>query len=177
MVDKEKILKKLKTFTLIEYIVIAVVIYTLGILKFLEIIKTNFNRLLAYNIITTVFAVYLFFEFFWYLFSKKKRAKDDAIDRILPIPGAAYMLVFATICYINDAKGVIDYPFVKISVGAIMLYMATGSLTLGIYHFIKPGKQILEAVDEEYEKKLQEEEESKTKLEAPIEENKESSEN
>ena len=177
MVSKEQILKKIKTFTLIEYLVISVVIYTLGFLKFFEIIKTNFNRLLAYNVVTTVFAVYLFFEFFWYLFSKKKREKNDAIDRILPIPGATYMLIFAIICYINDAKGVIDYPFVKYSVGSIMLFMATGSLTLGIYHYIHPGKQILEAVDEEYEKKLQEEEEKKAKLEASQEENKESSEN
>ncbi len=58
-----------------------------------------------------------------------------------------------------------------------MLYMATGSLTLGIYHFIKPGRQILEAVEEEYEKKLQEESEEKAKLEASKEENKESGEN
>ena len=157
MADKEKILKKIKTFTLIEYVVIAAVIYTLGILKFLDIIKTNFNRLLAYNIVTTVFAIYLFVEFIWFLLSKKKREKDDAIDRILPIPGAAYMLIFAVICYINDAKGVIDYPFVKYSVASIMLFMGTGSLTLGIYHYLKPGKLILEAVDEEYEKKLAEE--------------------
>ena len=177
MADKEKILKKTRIIILVEYLIISAVIYTLGILKFLDIIKTNFNRLLAYNIITTVFALYLLFEFFWYLFSKKKRAKDDAIDRILPVPGACYMLVFAILCYINDYKGVIDYHLVKYSVGAIMLYMATGSLTLGIYHFIKPGRQMLEAVEEEYEKKLQEESEEKAKLEAQKEENKESGEN
>lgn len=177
MANKEQILKKTKTIILVEYVLVSAVIYTLGILKFLDIIKTNFNRLLAYNIITTVFAVYLFFEFFWFIISKKKRAKDDAIDRILPIPGATYMLIFAIICYMNDAKGVIDYPFVKYSVAAIMLYMATGSLTLGIYHYVKPGKQILEAVDEEYEKKLQEEAEEKAKLDDQNKENKESSEN
>lgn len=177
MVDKQKILKKTKTIIFVEYLVIAAVIYIVGVLKFVDVIKTNFNRLLAYNIITTVFALYLLFEFFWYLFSKKKRAKDDAIDRILPVPGAAYMIIFAIFCYINDYHGYIDYPLVRYSVGAIMLYMATGSLTLGIYHFIKPGRQILEAVEEEYEKKLQEESEEKAKLEASKEENKESGEN
>ena len=167
MASKEKILKKLKTITFIEYLTISVVIYTLGILKFLEIIKTNYTRLLIYNIVTTLFAVYLFVEFFWYIFSKKKREKNDAIDKILPIPGASYMLVFDTICYINGKD--INYPFVRYSVGAIMLFMATGSLILAIYHFIKPGKMIMEAVEEEYEKKLAEE--------TAEENNKESSEN
>ena len=160
MNDKEKLLKKTKLIFFVEYIAIAVVLIVIGLLRIFDIIPYNPQRLLAYNIITLVGVAYVFFDFTWFLVSKKKRAKSDLIDKIFPVPLAIFLLVFDIMVL---AKQIEDINFIKYCIAGVLMYGAAIALFLGIYHFINPSKMLLAAVEEEYAEKLQEADEEKAK--------------
>lgn len=158
MNDKEKLLKKTKLIFFLEYIAIAVVLFVIGFLRLFDVIPYSDKRLLAYNIITLIGVAYVLFDTTWYIVSKKKRAKSDLIDKIFPLIAAIYLLVFDILVL---AKINTELNFIKYSISAVLLYAGAVSLFLGIYHHFKPSKMLLEAVEEEYQQKLKEQEENK----------------
>lgn len=160
MNDKEKLLKKTKIIFFIEYLAIAAVLLVIGLLRIFDIIPYNPQRLLAYNIITLVGVAYVFFDFTWFLASKKRRLKSDLIDKILPVPLAIFLLVFDIMVL---AKQITDLNFIKYCIAGVLMYGASIAIFLGIYHFIKPSKMLIAAVEEEYVEKLKESEEEKAK--------------
>lgn len=145
MADEQKIIKRTKLIFLAEYIFIGLVLLTLGLLRILDVIPFNSTRLLVYNIITTVGAAYLIFDFIWVIVSKKKKEKACMLDKILTLIPGLYLVVFNIICF---AKLYDSLGFYQYSVGAVLLYAGLASLFMGIYHHYRPTKQILEAIDE-----------------------------
>ena len=160
MLDKEKFFKKYTMIFFVEYLVVALVLLVVGFLKVFDIIKYNPNRLLAYNIITLIGVAYIFFDFFFNILSKTRRAKVSILDKVLPLIVAIYLLVFdiLVLAKINQ-----DLNFIKYSIGAVLLYAGSFALFSGIYHLFKPTIQIKEAIEEAYEEKLKELEEENSK--------------
>ena len=167
--DKEKLLKKTKLIFFIEYLAIAAILLIIGLLRIFDIIPYNEKRLLAYNIITLVGAAYIFFEFTWFLLSKKKREKNDLIDKIFPVPLAIFLVIFDIMVL---SKYIEDINFIKYCISGVILYAAAMSIFLGVYHYQKPSKMLLATVEEEYQKMLEEEakENSETQSEEKSEE-------
>ncbi len=163
MIDKEALLKKTKRIFLIEFLVIAVVLYVIGFLRLFDVIPYSANRLLAYNIITLVGFAYIYFDFFFSLLKKSRREKTCFLDKTLSMIAATYLVVFDILVL---AKIVTDASFIKYSVCSVILYAASVSLFLGVYHHFKPTYQVLEAVDEQYDAMVKAEEEEKAKEEA-----------
>ena len=172
MIDKEKLLKKTKLIFLVEFLVIAVVLYVVGFLRMFDVITFSANRLLAYNIITLIGFAYIYFDFFYSLLKNSKRAKTCFLDKALSMIVATYLVVFDILVL---AKINTDMTFIKYSISAVLLYAASISLFMGIYHHFKPTQQVLDVVEEQYQAYLQAEQEEKAKeenKEEPNEENK-----
>lgn len=160
MPNKEKMFKKYKLIFSIEYLVIALVLLVIGFLKIFGVLGYNADRVLVYNIITLIGVAYIIFDLIFNLASKKRRDKMCVIDKILPGILAIYLIVFDVLVL---AKIKNDELFIQYSVGAVLLYAGSVASFLGIYHYFKPSIQIYEAVDEIYEAKVKEFEESEAK--------------
>ena len=77
-----------------ELIIIAIVFLVLGILKIVDVMKYNEQRRLIFNYITLVGGVWVISDFIWMLLSKKRRAKNCLLDKILNLPLGIYLLIF-----------------------------------------------------------------------------------
>lgn len=163
MVDKNKILKRTKMIFLVEFLLISAVLYLIGFLRMFDVIPYNANRLLAYNIITLVGFAYIYFDFFFSIFKKSRRAKTCFLDKILSFVVATYLVVFDILVL---AKIITDMAYIKYSICAVILYAASMSLFLGIYHHFKPTRQVLDAVDEQYNAFVEAEKEEATQAAA-----------
>ena len=160
MADKNKILKRTKLIFLVEFLVISAVLFVIGFLRLFGVIPFSANRLLAYNIITLIGGAYVYFDFFFSLLKKSRRAKTCFLDKILSLIIATYLLVFDILVL---SKVVVDQDFIKYFVSAVLLYAACMSLFMGIYHHFKPTQQVLDAVEEQYQAYLQAEREEQEK--------------
>ena len=161
MADKEKIYKKYQKVFLIEYIVISAVLLLIGFLRVFDVMKYSETRLLVYNIITLIGVAYIIFDLCWNL-RKSKRKDFSPIDKIPPLFLAAFLLVFDILVL---SKTVTNLNFIKYSICGVLFSAGIYSLVIGIYHYFKPQKMFLEAVEEAYQAALQEEQEEAQKQE------------
>ena len=69
---------------------------------------------------------------------------------------ATYLVIFDILVL---AKINTDQTFIKYSVCAVILYAATTSMFLGIYHYFKPTQQVIDVVEEQYDALIKEEQE------------------
>ena len=162
MPDKEKLFKKYKRIFLIEYLVIASVLLLIGFLRMFDVIKYSENRLLVYNIITLIGVAYIIFDLCWNL-RPSKRADFSLVDKLPPLFIAIFLIVFDILVL---SKAYTEPNFIKYSISLVLITAGCYSLFLGIYHFYKPQKMVLEAVEEAYQEALKEhEEENKPKEE------------
>ena len=167
MPDKEQLFKKYRMIFFLEYLAIAAVLILIGFLRAFDVMQYSENRLLVYNIITLIGVAYLIFDLWWSL-RPKKRADFSLIDKIPPLFWGAFLLVFDILVL---SKSVTDMYFVKYSVVAVLFSAGIYSAYLGFYHYKKPQKMLLEAVEEAYQEKLAElEAESKKEEENKTEE-------
>lgn len=166
--------QKVKLFYSGELIVIAIVVIVIGILKLVGVIETKPVRLLIYNIITTLGAIWFIFDIIWALRSEKRRKKVSLLDKALTIPASLYLLFFDIYCYIYKIQNLEpNDTFVKISVGIILLYIGVIYIFQGIYHYSHPIPSLIEAIEEA--QKAEEEERQKEKIEENQNEEKDNS--
>lgn len=156
MIDKEVLFKKTKRIFLIEFIVISLVLFVIGFLRLFDVIPYSANRLLAYNIITLIGFAYIYFDFFFSLLKKRRRVKTCFLDKTISMIAATYLVIFDILVL---AKINTDQTFIKYSVCAVILYAATTSMFLGIYHYFKPTQQVIDVVEEQYDALIKEEQE------------------
>ena len=147
----------------IELIVIALIALVIGVLKLVDVIHTKPNRLLVYNVISLIGGLWIIIELIWAFCSPKKKQRTCLLDKYLLLPAMGYLLAFDVYCFIYYGQEINDL-FVRISIGAVLIYIALAYIYQGIYHYKHPVPQILAAIEEmkkaeEAEKK--EEEESK----------------
>ena len=159
MVDKEKLYKKYQKIFFIEYLVISAILFLVGFLRLFNVMEYSETRLLIYNIITLIGAAYIFFDLFWNL-RAKKRKDFSPVDKIPPLCIAIFLVVFDILVL---SKSVIDPNFIKYSVVAVLFSAGAFSLFMGFYHYKKPQKMVLDAIEEAYQEALKEEAEEEAK--------------
>lgn len=149
-------LTKVKTIFTVEYEAIAAILLTVGILKITGVMGTRQPRLLIYNIITIAGGLFLLYTMIRALLDKKYREKIELLDKALLAPIPLYLIPFDIYCFCHYEN--YNETFVKFSVAIILLYIGLVYAFLGIYHFHKPSKEILEALKEDDEPLKSEEE-------------------
>ena len=131
MADKNKIIKRTKFIFLVEFLIISAVLYVIGFLRLFDVIPYSANRLLAYNIITLIGFAYIYFDFFFSLLKESRRVQTCFLDKALAMIAATYLAVFDILVL---AKVTTNMVYIKYSTCAVILYAASMSLFLGIYH-------------------------------------------
>ena len=152
MPNKEQLFKKYRMIFFIEYLAIAAILILIGFLRAFDVMTYSENRLLVYNIITLIGVAYLIFDLWWNL-RPKKRKDFSSVDKIPPMFIGAFLLVFDILVL---SKSVTDMYFIKYSVVAVLFAAGLYSTFLGFYHYKKPQKMLLEAVEEAYQEQLAE---------------------
>ena len=159
--EKKKLdaLTKIKIVFTIEYLVIAFVVITIGVLKLTNVMASRQPRLLIYNIITVLGSLFILYSSIRMLVDKKYRQKVEVLDKLLLLPLPLYLIPFDIYCFLH--YGTFNTDYIKYSISSVLLYIGVVYIFLGIYHFFKPSKEILEALKEEEEKELLEKTEDK----------------
>lgn len=161
--NEDKKFTKIKRIFLVEYLLIAVVVLVIAILKLTGVMPNSKNRLLVYNIITTLGGVFIIVTFLLALFDKKRREKVEMLDKSLLLPLAIYLLPFDIYCFFK--YGTFNEEFVKYSVAIVLIYIFLIYTFLGIYHYYKPSKEILNAYEEmKKEEELEKEKENQQEV-------------
>ena len=149
-----------------ELILIAIVFIVIGLLELLRVITISDRHQLVFKILTLIGSTWLVVDFFWTLFSKKRRANYPLMDKIMLLPLAIYLYSF-------DIAGFVvarPYAYYQIGMPCAFFYIACAYIFQGIYHYFHPIPLLLQAIEEE-EKAKEEKENEENKEES--QENKE----
>lgn len=140
-----------------ELLIFAIVFLVLGILRFLNIIPYNAQRILVFNWITLFGGAWGIIDFFWAVFSKKKRAKSCMIDKALVLVLAIFMIVYDLISLIAKPQNELFYSYFLASG---LIYAGIIFIFQGIYHYFKPLPSLIEEIRKaEEEERLEKEKE------------------
>lgn len=137
-----------------ELVLIGVVFFVIGLLKFLGFMdSSNETRRLIFHIITLGGGIWLIVNLVWLIISKKKRENDCLLDKILNLPLGLFMISYAIYSFIItkanwDAKSHALMLFIAFS------YVFIDYVIQGIYHWFYPLPAFLKAIEED--KKMEE---------------------
>ena len=149
---------KIKLVYSVELLVIALVLIVVGVLKYTNVIVTKPTRLFVYNILSACCGVWMVAEFIWAMVSPKKRAKTPMLDKIMMLPIGIYILCFDAICFTRKAMGLEPLEvYIRYSVGTVLTVIGLVYIFQAIYHYYHPVPQIIEAIEEAKQVKLEEE--------------------
>ena len=166
--------KKTKLIYSGELIFFSIVFAVIATLELTRVLHLRDWVLIAFNWITIFGGLWMIVDFFWVMFSKKRRPKNSLLDKSLLVPLGIFLIVFDIICFTKQIQKVeIKYDFRLYMMTSAFIYIAVIYLFQGIYHYFKPIPAIIEAIkeaDEEDRKKLEEETQEETQ---PVEEKKE----
>ena len=137
--------KKVKYIYSGELLAIAAIFFVLGMLKLFSVIPTSSNSQLIFKIITLGGATLIVSDFFWCLFSPKRRKKNSLLDKAMVLPLAVYLYAF------DIAGFVVARPtsYYQIGVSMVFFYITCAYTFQAIYHYYHPVPMMLEAIEEE----------------------------
>lgn len=153
-----------------EILIFAVVFAVFGILFLCDILKVSEWKTWVFPILTLCGGIYFIVDFVWFLFSKKRQAKNSLIDKVLPFPASIGVIAFDIYALISNCtlEGAAYDEYInifRIVLGSVLCYYAAVYLFEGIYHWFIPSKALTYAY-EEAEKQAREEEEKEAREEA-----------
>ena len=148
--------KKTKLIYSGELILFSVIFLILGVLELVKVITLSDRFQLIFKILTLIGASWLVIDFVWMMLSKKRKERNSFLDKVMMLPLAAYLYGFDIAGFVYPR----NYEYYQIGVPIAFFYIACAYLFQGIYHYRKPIPMIIEAIEEE-EKKLLEESELK----------------
>lgn len=148
---KQDPLFKEKLILSIEYAVFAVVFMVLGILILVGILplKGTFRKILIY--VSLFGGCFIVFDFFWTLFSKKRRKSWSLLDKFLALPAGISVLVVDILTFVWGFENTVKLH--EIYVGWLFVYLSLVYVTEGIYHYFRPHPMLLEELRKEEELK------------------------
>lgn len=155
--------KKTKKIICGEYLIFALVAAVLSALILTRVWilgQSGFRYFFIY--FTLAVGAWFFIDLFWTIFSKKRRAKNSLLDKILPLPAPVTVMTVDIISLIIGLEASKDIH--QIAVGAIFAYLSLVFLFFGFYRYKHPSPLILEAIEEAKK------EEAQAKIELPKEE-------
>ena len=147
----------------IELLVFAVVFVILGSLRITGVIGYSEQRRIVFNWITIIGGGIGIGDFIWYLFSKRRRARNFLPDKLAVLALAIFMITYDIICFTTNPTP----EFCTYMLGGALIYVGAIYLFQGIYHYFYPLPGYLDdirkaiAEDEANEAKKKAEEEAK----------------
>lgn len=152
--EKMSIEKKTKLIYSGELLFFAIVFIVIATLEILGVIGKRHIVLVIFNWVTIFGGTWMLVDFFWVLFSQRRRKKNSLIDKGLLIPLGIYFIIFDILCFCN--LSFISDEFRRLMMGIAFYYCAAIYIFQGIYHYYHPIPSIIVAI-EEAEKAEQEE--------------------
>ncbi len=134
--EVERAIKKMKIIFLVEFLIFVVVFIVLGILEILHIIGNKEVMHTVFNWVTIFGGTWMLVDFFWTLFSKKRRLKNSVLDKALIVPAGIYLITFDIMCFCK--LSFIDTAFRQLMIGILFFYFAAVYLFQAIYHWFVP---------------------------------------
>ena len=151
-------LTKVKLIYSIELAIFVAIFLVLGLLITLGVIAIAEWKRYAFTYVTLAGGLWIVIDFFWTLFSPKRRAKNPLIDKIFILPVGFALLGFDIYAIINGCAETLPYRYV---IGIDLLYLSSVFLFQLIYHWFVPHPLIFDALKEEKEKQA-------AKIEQPV---------
>ena len=140
----EKQIKKIKLIYSGELLAFAIVFLTLGFLELFAVIKQSERFQLIFKIITLIGATWIVTDFFWVLFSPKRRKKNSLLDKAMLLPVALYLYIFVIIGFILKPGA----GYYQVGVPIAFIYIACVYIFQAIYHYYVPVPAVVEMIEE-----------------------------
>ena len=159
--------KKTKLIYSGELMLFAILFLVLATLEILNIIGKRPIMLNIFNFVTAAGGTWMIVDFFWVLFSKKRRKKNSLVDKALLIPLGIYLITFDIIVFTRMSamwKDESFNQFRRLMMGIAFYYIGGVFLFESIYHYFAPVPTLVEAIQEAY--KAEQEEMEKERLAA-----------
>ena len=159
--------KKTKLIYTLELAFFSVVFFVLATLEVLNIIGRKSVMLDIFNFVTAAGGTWMIVDFFWVLFSKKRRKKNSLIDKALLVPLGIYLITFDIICFAKMPIAQDDDAmnnFRRLMMGIALYYAGVIYVFQSIYHFFHPVPMLIQAIEDAY--KAEQEEQEKERLAA-----------
>ena len=148
--DKElkSIEKKTKLIYSGELVLFAVIFFVIATLEILGIIGKREIMMIIFNWITIFGGTWMLVDFFWVLFSKKRRKKNSLLDKAMIVPAGIYLITFDILCFCQ--LSFITMEFRRLMMGILFYYFGACYLFQGIYHYFFPVPAVVNAIEETY---------------------------
>lgn len=142
--------KEVKIYS-IELAVFALIYLVLGVLILVSVIplKGTFRHILIY--VSLVASAWFIFDFFWTLFSQKRRKKSSLFDKTLLLPAIIGVVVVDILTFTMGFEESNDLHVYF--TGAVLCYFALIFVIEAFYHLKHPLPILLEEEEEEKESK------------------------
>lgn len=145
--EKKKKLDELTKSKLIysgELLFFSILFLVLAILILLGIIPVKDWKKIAFTYVTLIGGFLLIGDFIWLLCSKKRRAKNPLIDKILVLPSATFLIGYDLYVLISN-----NDSFIATVMGSVFIYLSVIYLFQSIYHYFVPHPLLLESDEED----------------------------
>ena len=167
--EKMSIEKKTKLIYSGELVLFAIIFFVIATLEVLGVIGKREIMMIIFNWITIFGGTWMLVDFFWTLFSKKRRKKNSLLDKAMLVPAAIYVITFDILCFCQ--LSFITIEFRRLMMGILFYYFGACYLFQGIYHYFFPVPAVVNAIEETYKaiEEEQKQEEAKNNPEPPLE--------
>ncbi len=143
-------LKKVKLMLLVEYLIFAALFLVLGVLFLTDVIKVAEWKRYAFTYVTLVGGIWILTDFFWCLFSPKRKAKNSMVDKWIVLPVGFALVSFDIFAITQGCAESLPYRWF---IGIDLCYLAAVYIFESIYHWKRPIPAVIEAALEDEEKK------------------------
>jgi len=144
--EKMSFEKKTILFYSGELILFALVFFVIATLEIFGVIGKREIMHIIFNWVTIFGATWMIVDFFWVIFSDKRRKKNSLLDKALLLPAAVYLITFDIICF--SKLSFVNLEFRRMMMAFVFYYFGAIYLFQGIYHYFFPVPQIVEAIEE-----------------------------
>lgn len=130
----------------LELAIFAIVFGVVGVLKITNIWKSNETTRIIFNFITIFGSIWVFIDFFWTLFDKKRRTNHCLLDKILLLPLGIFMIAYDILCFTKAT----DLSILsRYCLSIAFFYISIIYLFEAFYHYKHPLGMLLEASKED----------------------------
>ena len=146
-------LKKVKIMLLVEYLLFSAIFLVLGVLFLTDVIKVAEWKRYVFTYVTLVGGLWIVTDFFWCIFSPKRRAKNSMVDKWILMPVGFVLIGFDIYAITQGCADTLPYRWF---IGADLTYLGAAYLFQSIYHWYRPIPAVIEAALADEEKKKSE---------------------
>lgn len=150
--------KKLKLIYSGELLFFGILFIVLATLEILGLIGKRSLMMTIFNWVTIFGGTWMLVDFFWVLFSKKRRKKNSLLDKALLIPAGIYLIVFDSLCFagffpVSEEAGM---AMRRLFMGILFYYLGAIYIFQSVYHYFFPVPSLVEAIEQAKQEETQE---------------------